>query len=951
MTEAVPRQARTPDLLDLGARKLVALLGFVGGLLLCGAAIQWAMAGPGSLGPRNAALGLMFLAGAALGTWLRRRGAPALACALNLVVAMLGMGMTAAATDLGVHSLALAGGAMLVVLGGALLGVRAAVGLLLLNLSLVAVLYAAEHVGAVGGLAAAAQQGSAQRLVSQLMLSLIGLGVAVVVARMLDAHLRHAHEQEERLGDLLRIGSDWTWEMDRRGRLTYLSPSFEARTGLSIAEFMHVGDAAGPTLNPDSDTERLLDALRQRRPFRDMEFSMIGTRGQVLRARGTGEPVWDAHGQFLGWRGVAHNITAEWEAHQARQRAQALLDQMVRISPDAINVARLDNGHILMANAGFLSMTGLTEAQVIGRSAVELGLWSDLDQARALRDALARDGIVRNLRSVFRTPSGQSRDVLLTAASFESAGDAVAVITTRDVTDIERARIQSDAILDNVDVGIALVLRGRFERVNPYLERLFERPVGSLGGQPTSVMWPDQGAFEAFTDELRGAWRQGEQVDIEREIPLSGGRRMLTRLRGSPVDARRPVESGSIWVVEDITERRRAERELAAAKQQAEAASDAKSAFLATMSHEIRTPLNGVLGLARLLQDPGLDARRRADYQMHLIESAELLSGIVSDVLDLSKIEAGHLQIERIGFDLRELVASTFKTFSALGGERGLAMSCQVDDALPARVRGDPVRVRQILANYLSNAMKFTRHGDVALRAGRGRGDRIRFEVRDTGIGVAPDQAEHLFRPFTQADTSTTRRYGGTGLGLSICRDLALRMDGDVGVDSDGASGSTFWVELALPAEQAGGSAAALPAPQERPLEGLCLLLAEDNGVNLLIASAMLSQLGATVIEAGGGLQAITLARANAAQLHAVLMDLHMPDIDGHEATRRLRSDPVTAGLPIFAFSAALLEHERQSARASGMEGFIAKPIVEAELLGALQGLRPRAPAEPTVQE
>jgi CheY-like chemotaxis protein len=357
------------------------------------------------------------------------------------------------------------------------------------------------------------------------------------------------------------------------------------------------------------------------------------------------------------------------------------------------------------------------------------------------------------------------------------------------------------------------------------------------------------------------------------------------------------------------------------------------------MSHEIRTPLNGVLGLARLLQPAGLDEARRREYLTHLIDAAELLTGIVSDVLDLSKIEAGHLEVEDIEFDLHGVVTSTFRTFAPLGRERGLQMHCTIDAAVPHAVRGDPVRLRQILANFLTNALKFTQRGGITVTVDPGHDSakgRVRVSVHDSGLGIRPEVRERLFMPFAQADSSTTRRFGGTGLGLSICRLLAERMGGEVGVDSDGAHGSTFWAELTLPAVALLNAQTAAADPAAPMLAGRLILVAEDNPVNMLIVGAMLRRLGAEVLEADDGEKAVALARQHADALHAVLMDLHMPVVDGLAATRTLRADPRTAALPVFALSAAVLEHEREQAGAAGMNGFVAKPVVEVELLRAL---------------
>ncbi|WP_326534723.1 ATP-binding protein [Pseudorhodoferax sp.] len=622
-----------------------------------------------------------------------------------------------------------------------------------------------------------------------------------------------------------------------------------------------------------------------------------------------------------------------WHLRGRAHDTPTLLLRLLHSSPDAICVAGLDDGAILLANASFLRMAGLAEDQVLGRSALELGLWRDPQLPLRLRDLLHNHGRVHDLRTLVHLRGSGPRAMLLTAAPFVWHDRPVAVITTRDASDTERARAEADAILDHANVGLALVRDRRFERVNPPFELMFGHPVGSLTGQTTATLFSDPNRYAEFWAYSDDALRRGGLVDIERDARRADGSTFRVHLSARPIDPDHPLEGGAIWVAEDVTERTRSEQELALAKQQAEAASQAKSAFLATMSHEIRTPLNGVLGLARLMEDPDLNEHSRREYLEHLIEAAELLNGIVSDVLDLSKIEAGHLEIETIVFDLHALAHSTFATFAPLGRERGLAMTSRVAANVAQRVRGDPVRVRQILANFLNNALKFTRRGSVTLCVRAGQGGLVRFEVHDTGPGVAEAVRERIFQPFAQADSSTTRRFGGTGLGLSICRELANRMGGEVGVDSDGHSASCFWAELRLPSERRGpGSTTASVAP----LTGLHVLVAEDNPVNMLIVSAMLRRLGAQVLEASDGAQAVTLVEAGGEELHAALMDLHMPELDGLAATRRLRAGSVGTTLPIYALSAAVLEQDRLDALAAGMNGFIAKPVNETELLRAL---------------
>ncbi|MDT7838114.1 ATP-binding protein [Aquabacterium sp. OR-4] len=926
-------------------RVLVMFVGVMAGALLLLGLLQWAWGGNAGGGRSDTLLRMgLIMALAAAGGWLLLlRGRPRSSSLAVLGGALLALAQHAWFSGLGVHMVTLSGAALLLAVAGAAAGMRAASWLALAYVLVVVALDWAERQGRLPGAGLHDALAQANRLLAHLLLALGGWLAALALHRVLGGAVQQIAVERERLADLLRIGSDWTWETDARGRPTYLSPSFESRTGRSVAEFMRWGQPGGPQLIDDADARLQREDLRARRPFRDRVLNYRCTDGHLLSTSHTGEPRFDARGELIGWRGVGRDISRERALQREQQRSQAMLDRLVHMSPDPIVVARLNDGAILLANAGFVAFTGLDDAAVQGRTGLTLGIWRDPAEPLRLREALKATGIVRDLRSVAYTVDGQPRDMLLTAAAFDWHGDRVAVIHARDVTEIDRARREGDAILDNASVGIALVRERRFERVNPKWGEIFALDPAALLGQSTALMFADAQRHASFADYSDSLQARDGQLDIERELRLRDGRSITVHLRARPVDAARPREGGSIWVAEDITERQRVARELAEAKLQADAASQAKSAFLATMSHEIRTPLNGVLGLARLLQTPGLDEARRREYLSHMVDAAEQLTGIVSDVLDLSKIEAGHLELENIEFGLHGLVTSTFRSFAALGRERGLQMHCRIGTGVPQLVRGDPVRVRQILSNYLSNALKFTPRGSIALEVSALVPDRVRFVVRDSGPGVSAALRERLFKPFAQADSSTTRRFGGTGLGLSICRQLATRMGGEVGVHGHGTQGSSFWAELPLPPAFGSDDDLLRSDAASQLLAGQRILVAEDNPVNMLIVSALLERLGAQVLAADNGEAAVNLAREHATTLHAVLMDLHMPGIDGLAATRLLRADARTAALPVIALSAAVLEHERRQVVAAGMNGFVAKPVGEAELLRVLLPLRQAA--------
>ncbi len=629
-------------------------------------------------------------------------------------------------------------------------------------------------------------------------------------------------------------------------------------------------------------------------------------------------------------------------AQEALRRSEGLLSHLVATSPDVITLTEMGSGRYAMVNKTFEELTGYSAEEVLGRTSEEIGIWrSAADRARVV-DGVRQQGKVNELPVNFVNKRGETISVVMSAAPFSMDGQAYLVINARDVTESERTRLVHAAILQNASIGITLTREQHFVMVNPLVEQMFDWPPGGLLGQHGSVVWPGPDAYAAVGAELGPRLAAGEQVEIERPMRRRDGSTFLCRLLAKAVDPTHPSRGGTIWIMEDVTEKRRVEAALAQAKDEAQAANRAKSAFLANTSHEIRTPLNGLVGLARMLQQPDLDADTRRHYLDQMLDSAESLSGLISDILDLSKIEAGRLTLESLPFALREMLATMRMGYLTLAQARGLAFRIEVDDSVPAWVVGDPVRTRQILSNYLSNALKFTQQGEVVVRVrelGEPDERRIRIEVQDSGPGIDPALHERLFQPFTQADESTTRRYGGTGLGLSICRELATLMGGTVGVDSQLGQGATFWAELPLPGAPTPISTQLREARDNQDLQGLRVLMVEDNPVNMMIAVALLEQWGLEVSQASDGAQAVEAINAQASMgrpFDAVLMDVQMPVMSGYEATRRVRQRHSAEQLPIVALTAAALSSERDEALAAGMNEFLTKPIDAPRLRASL---------------
>ena len=676
-----------PDIPQRAARALVGFMVGMGGalLLLSLAQLLW-LDTPSRVATTRLGLGLALAGAGAAGWWLQRAGRPHTANALQLTLAAICAGTAGLVVGVGINGVAVPGICLLIITAGLLADQRAITALTALYLALVAALAWAESAGWIAGHLALLPLGVADRAAHLVLLGLGAWWSATVARRLVAQTVARAELESERLASLVRLGTDWTWEMDTQGWMTAISPSFEARTGRTVAEFMRAGRPGGPQFLADGGAADLQRHLQARQPYRNLTLGFQCADGTALYVCGSGEPRHDRHGQFIGWWGVSRNVTDELMAQRARQREQLMLDRLVRASPDPLCVARVQDGRIVLANPRFLAMVGATETQAMGRNALELGLWREPAPALALRAALRASPMVRDLRSEGWSADGQHHDLLISAAAFEWEGEAMAVIITRDTTQSEREQRESNAILDNASVGIAFVRERRFGRVNPSFERLFGQPVGSLTGQPTTLVFPDEALCDALAARIDTAQGDARLVDVERRITRPDGSTVLLRLRARGLDPEAPHDAGAIWVVEDVGDRRRVEAELADAKHLAEQASAAKSAFLATMSHEIRTPLNGVLGLAR--HAAGSDAgQHRAAQRIPEPPGRtppSCLTGIVSDVLDLSKIEAGHLDIE--GHRLRAAPASSPAPSTPLPRwDASAAWPCtaRIDDAVP----------------------------------------------------------------------------------------------------------------------------------------------------------------------------------------------------------------------------------------------------------------------------
>jgi two-component system sensor histidine kinase/response regulator len=818
-------------------------------------------------------------------------------------------------------------------------------------------------------------------------------GQGLVVLSLRDMTQRQRAEEalqasSERYRLIVQTAAEGIWLCDAAELTSFVNPSMAHMLGYEVEHML--GRPMADFLDPDCE------AMRRRAQggaaaAEPAEGRFYRQDGSALWALLSTSNVSADNGSYAGTLTMVTDITdrrlAELALRHSNQRLASVFNAVT-------------NGLVVFDAAGNIVECNAAASRMLGRAAARgAGQWDGVHEdgrrfsapEHPVAQALAGGQAVRDV--VMGVPGAGAEPCWL-SVNVEPLRDehGPGSMVVASLTDISYRKRSEDALRQGEQrlqeiiqmMPIGLFIKDKDSRMllmNRACEQQFGYRFDELNdGDYTPFHAPEEVA--AFRARDLEAFAGRSLIDYEETVwnPALGQARQLRTFRKPVYDAQ-GAPAYLIGMAIDISDSKATERalrelnehleervaqrtaQLEEARQQAEEASAAKGQFLAKMSHEIRTPMNGVIGMAYLALKTELEPRQR-DYLEKIRFAGEHLLRIIDDILDISKIEAGKLEIDEVDFALEHVIQTLTTVVAPKAASRGLRLSFEIDPALPPVLRGDPLRLGQILINYVNNAIKFSEQGSIEVSVRRLLADAnaclLRFDVRDHGIGLSEAEQGRLFQAFQQADTAITREYGGTGLGLAICKQLAQLMGGEVGVHSAPGAGATFWFTARLGVSPRGlpevinevnAAAAALldstrSSAAMQALKDARILLVEDNTFNQQIALEMLEEAGSSVCLANNGAEALDLLHQ--ADFDCVLMDVQMPLMDGLEATRRIRADPALAATRVLAMTATATKDDRERCLQAGMDDFIAKPIQPALMYQKIASWLPERPAGAT---
>ncbi len=777
---------------------------------------------------------------------------------------------------------------------------------------------------------------------SFMMLFLVLLGGAIGFPLLLrEQRDRQLADSDQSLHTAQRVAQLGSWFLDLQGSGLTWSDETRRIFGVSSGTPLNYDTFLG-YVHPDdhSAVHAAWQAALQGAPY-DITHRIV-VAGQVKWVREQADLVFTEDGALQSGVGTVQDITEQILAAKALEESEQRFRMLFERNGDAILLLKTNQPMFIDANPAALAMMRCSREELIGQPPEKLSPDYQPDGSRSAEKAkqliaLAIKNGSHRFEWMHRSPQRPDFPVEVLLTPIEKGQTPLMIVTWRDITDRKQMELTHTTIIETALDGFWINdMNGRFLDVNA----AYTEMIGYSREELLGMAIPDVEAIERIEDVQS---RINKLLTTGHDLFETAHRRKDGTLIDLEVSANYlAVGDGRIAAfLRDISLRKQAETALTQARQVAEHANQAKSEFLANMSHEIRTPMNAIMGLTHLVLETELTPRQE-ELLRKAYDSSRALLTILNDILDYSKIEAGRLDINRMPFSITESLNRVADLFAPLVTEKGLRLFLEPASDLPEAVNGDQLRLMQVLNNLVSNAVKFTHAGDIRLKVEPVRLDAdtavLRFSVQDSGIGLSCDQLEHLFQPFTQADGSITRQYGGTGLGLAISRKLVELMGGELSVSSVEGAGSTFSFTIQV------GNLQPFELPDDnRPrtdsstvdLSSVRVLLVEDNKINRQVASELMKARKITVLEAVDGAEAVAVVQQE--RIDLILMDLHMPVMDGFEATRRIRALPQGRTLPIIAMTAAVMQDDRERCTAAGMNDFVAKPVAPDELFAALK--------------
>jgi len=808
------------------------------------------------------------------------------------------------------------------------------------------------------------------------ILSLIGISLTLMLIRPLsrriaretetmhqllsehDELLQQIQVSEKRFELAMLASNDGIWDWDLTTDEVYYSPRWKSMLGYEDHEKPNNLSTWKSLVNTDdlNDTLQLVEQClagerdgfinEQRLHHKEGHWVIILAQGLLVKNE-KGEPV-----RFVG---THTDITERIKVQEAladhkdeletlvKERTAKLEDittynrTLFETSPVGLALSDM-NGMLVDVNPSYLALIGYTDEEV--KSLSEKDITPDEYRSRDLEqlEKLKSNGHYGPYKKEYIHKSGRRITVQLSGLIIEQSGEKYIWSSVEDITEQQRNERELKhfkSILDRTKDCVFMFSPESFSihYVNQGAVNLVGFDHNELTHMTATDMIAEQ-QIDKFQETISAVKsKQTSSTTFETLYKHKNGSNIPVEIFTQYI-APNDEPATFISIVRDISARKATERILTEAKQKAESATQAKSEFLANMSHEIRTPLNAVLGLARMGQR-NISREKALEIFDMISDSGQRLFSVVNDILDFSKIEAGKLTLEQQPFNLLASVRHVTAIVKTQIDDKALHFKLTLDDDLPLWVEGDALRLQQILINLLSNAIKFTETGNISLTV-KNNTNQIQFIISDTGIGMSEEQINYLFKPFEQADNSTTRRYGGTGLGLSISQNLASLMEGNIEVESEVGRGTTFFLNLTLPESQPGIEPDSSGHEHAKRLQGLKILVAEDLEVNRLVLDDMLISEGANVTFAENGKLALDLVcNMGKDKFDIILMDIQMPVMDGHEATHMIHS--VAPDLPVIGLTAHALTEEKKRCLASGMLDHIAKPVDIDKLINAIQ--------------